>query len=373
MAATTDAAFDHFISATWTCLVDTPFNQKNLHFDQFFTSLPVLQRIASQAGVTFAPGLFDVVHSDAPPTIEVFKQLPEETSSVCWADYLLVLEKPGCRPLTYVGSGTDADNGVDSRLTSYDKEERLPQYVEDALKKGYTIVHKGLLCWIPLPSAGKVPVYRLLIVALEATFAYIFWAMRTPNFGDYGMSHMCPWDRRALEYDGLCSHCALNEGIRGDFDLTEEQLEVLAVEKEKKRLELKALNATNYHYKQMAENYDEYITDANARVAKSRANNPGRDAKRQADRIDKALASGTFVCTLCDLSFGTKQRLDNHKQTPKHARKVDEKANPFRCHPCNLGYHNKSNLTRHFTSERHRKAVAALKEEEEGEETEDED
>jgi hypothetical protein len=109
---------------------------------------------------------------------------------------------------------------------------------------------------------------------------------------------------------------------------------------------MKAENATNYHYKQMAENYDEYITQSNARVAKSIANNPDRDAQHQANQVAKALDEKTVHCSLCNITFGTKQRFQDHEKTAKHLRKKDEAKNPFRCRPCNLGYHDQSNLTR---------------------------
>jgi rubrerythrin len=276
-----------------------------------------------------------------------------------WAIYLLVLEKPGHRSKIYIGSGTSASGGFAARFGQYDNLLLLPLRVEDALNDGYIIVHKGLLYWSPIPRAALVPVYRLLFIALEAGFAYLLWAMCARK-GDYGMGHICPWDRNTLEYDGLCSHPCLNEGIRGDFDMTAEQLEAQAIEREQKRLALKKENATNHHYRQMETNYDEYIGEAGERVAKSRANNPGRDAKHQADRITKALDEKTFHCRRCDLSFGTKQRLSDHEQTPKHKRKLTESSNPFKCVLCNLGFHNKSNLTRHNTSERHLKKLAVV-------------
>jgi hypothetical protein len=65
-------------------------------------------------------------------------------------------------------------------------------------------------------------------------------------------------------------HYGLNEGICGHFNMTAEQLEARAVEYEKKRVETKAVNATNYYYKQMEKYYDEYMTKANERVYKSR-------------------------------------------------------------------------------------------------------
>ncbi|KAK4935417.1 carbamoyl-phosphate synthase (glutamine-hydrolyzing) cpa2 [Elasticomyces elasticus] len=359
MAFQDTALFQVVILAYWTCLNDTHFNAKNPLFARFFTSEEDLNTIAAATSLMFCPGLWEVIHATTPPTIEWFKGLPTCNSLwLIWGVYLLVLEKDGCRPLIYIGSGTSAMCGVIVRFKQYDDLFLLPLRLEEALEMGYIIVHKGLLCWIDLPTAAQVPVYRLLFHVLEATFSYMFWAMYAKN-GDYGMGHIRLWDREAMEYDGLCSHCCLNEGIRGDFDLTAEQLEAQAIEKEKKRLELKKENATNHHYKQMAENYDEYITQANERVQKSRANNPEKHKETQNLRAQKAIENNTHHCDLCNLSFTTKLSLKNHLESAKHLRKAKESDNPFRCAPCNLGFHNKSNLNRHEKSDRHRKAVAA--------------
>ena len=201
---------------------------------------------------------------------------------------MLVLEKAGHRPRVYIGSSTSASQGIRQRLQQYDLGILTLRYVEDAQTKGYTITHKAILCWMPKPTAAFVPVNRLLFVALEATFPYIFWAKRTTR--NYGLPHICPWNRNHSEYDGLCSHCSSNEQIDGKFDLTAEQLEAHAIEKEQKRLEMKAENATNWHYKQMANDYDKYIGGAHERVAKSRANHPQRNALYQASCVKKALA-----------------------------------------------------------------------------------
>lgn len=359
MAFEAGTIFELVLLITWTCLNTTPFNQKNPLFARFFDNQAALEEVASTASLVFCPGLFEVLQAATPPTIQFFKSLPTDTSAKRWGIYVIVLERSYCRPIFYVGSGTSSGEGVRSRLKQYDDGFLLPEYVEKALDEGYTMVHKGLLCWIPNPSAAKVPVNRLLFVALEAAFAYMFWAMKGVK-GDYGMGHICLWDRNMREYDGCCTHCSLNEGIRGEFDLTAEQLEALAIDKEQKRLALKAENATNYHFKQMAENYDEYIGEASARVAKSRANNPGRDRNHQANRAETALREKTYHCKTCDIFVTKKQSYDNHMKSAKHIRKQYEPSNPFRCAPCNLGFHNQSNLTRHDKTVRHQKAVDAL-------------
>jgi hypothetical protein len=61
-----------------------------------------------------------------------------------------------------------------------------------ALDDGYAIVYKGLLCWTSLPSAEHVSIWRMLLLAVEATLAFVFWAMIGKTEWGYGMAEMCP-------------------------------------------------------------------------------------------------------------------------------------------------------------------------------------
>jgi len=79
----------------------------------------------------------------------------------------------------------------------------------------------------------------------------------------YGMAHICRWDREDLDYDGLCSHYCLNEGIPRDYELSAEQLEALSVEKNKKRKADQREISSNWHYQQMETDYDEYRDNKN--------------------------------------------------------------------------------------------------------------
>lgn len=97
--------------------------------------------------------------------------------------------------------------------------------------------------------------------------------IRTPN---YYMVHICLWDRNTLENDGCCSHCTLNEGIHGDFDLSDEQREAQAIEKEKKRRALKA----DWYYKQREENYHEYMDQMNEGQMQSQQLRAGPNASK---------------------------------------------------------------------------------------------
>jgi hypothetical protein len=236
MAFQAETLLQLVLLTTWTVLNSTPANQKQPHFTKYIPSQAVLDTLASQVSLVFPPGLLDAALASTPPTIRYFKTLPSiikgDGTPKRWAVYLLVLEKAGCRPRIYIGSGTNAAEGVRGRFYCNRAGVMLPRYVEKSVKGGYSIEHMGLLCWIDLPSPGLVLKIRLLFLALKATFAYMFWAMRTVNqANDYGRGHICPWDRSTLEYDGLCSHCCLTETVLGDYELSEKELEELNVKR----------------------------------------------------------------------------------------------------------------------------------------------
>ena len=251
---------------TWNCLSDTPCNQKNVLFSRFFTSQAVFEELASTTSTQFAPGLFDILQAVAPPII-----------------HLILFEKPGCRPRVYIGSLTSAIGGVQKRLRNYKRSSNtLPKYVKTTLDEGYAMIHRGLLCWSPFPTASSVPKLRLLFVALEAVFAYLFWELRTIK-NNYGMNHICLWDRKTLQYDGLCSHCCLNRKVLGDFDLTAEELEEDAALRKENKYDYD----TKYRFDQLENNVDEYRKRSNQSLAKYKSKDPEgrrqRDGKRYAN------------------------------------------------------------------------------------------
>ena len=95
------------------------------------------------------------------------------------------------------------------------------------------------------------------------------------------------------------------------------QLQAKAIERERRFRELKAQNAINYHFKQMAENYDDHMTKSHERVTQSRTLHP-EHKKTKAKRKRKALDDKTYYCSTCDLSFTTKHSFDDHMKSPKH-------------------------------------------------------
>jgi hypothetical protein len=140
-----DTLFALVMLVAWTCLQDTPFKQKHPLFARFFKNKADLESIATEVGLSFAPGLFAVLQASVPPTIDFFRRLPTYQKG-CWGIYAIVLEKRDCRPRLYIGSatsvGTPSTNGLQSRLKQYDDGFNVPYYVKAALDDGFTITHK---------------------------------------------------------------------------------------------------------------------------------------------------------------------------------------------------------------------------------------
>lgn len=356
----------------WRVVTETPFNRKSGYYDRFFTSERVLLDIFSSFAMSYAPGLLEVLTAAAPPTVDWFKSLPNNRQyaweSDNWAVYLLVLEKDGSRTRCYVGSGTNGDTGLAHRWKTYDElqTDRLPSGVKRSIDEGFKIVHKGLLCWSRMPPAAKVPIRRLVFLALEAVFNYLFWCLQ-PNTHDDGMRYLCSWTPSEFGYDGICTHSSLVDHPAGDYNLTEEQLEAQAELAEKKFRLNKARNAHTYHEREMERNYDEYSTRAKARKTKSRLLNPELDRIAEKARNERIVAEKKWYCSTCDKAFTRDTILALHMASKEHATKVNgPKKTPWYCHLCNRYFCSSASLKRHrrentVHKEKVKAAEAALK------------
>lgn len=301
----------------WTCLCSSPEKNKHPMYNRFFPSRDTLEILFSSVSLVFAPGLLEVLQASTPPTIAYFKTLPTECKKI-WGVYLLVLEKQGYRPKIYIGSGTDARNGVSTRLAQYGTGQILPRYVANALNNGYAIEHKGIICSMPVPSAVAVPLNRLLFLLLEATFTFYFWAMVGKTEYGYSMAAFCPWARDTLEYDGLCSHNPLCESTFSDYSLSAEELSAMAVQMEERRARYMI------DYRENAKNKDPEAYYAAAREQRSKwvKKNPEKAAAADRRTIAKAVKEKKHYCAICDHAFTKGAKLKTHLAGPKHAAKA---------------------------------------------------
>lgn len=234
---------------------------------------------------------------------------------------------------------------------------------------------------MPLPSASNVPSHRVLILALEAAFAFLFWAMNGKTEYGYGMIPMCPWDIADLEYDGLCTHSPLSEVPKGGFTFTAEELEAQAIRRREADRE--------YHRDLLAKMKARDPVAFNAHKAAclraSRARDPTYKDKvnvATAKRTAKNLASKKYYCEPCGANLVHKASYERHLKSPNHAdalkgkmrgtrtakqkeheaRALDKarQAKKYYCALCKLPCGKPSELKKHNKTKAHLKKVEAL-------------
>ena len=270
--------------------------------------------------------------------------------------------------MIYIGSGTSATHGVSQRLGNYDSHTLVPSRITKVLSEGYTIVHKGLLCSAPIPSATMLPVLRVLFVALEAVFTFVFWALSAKTDYGYGMVHICPWARDTLKYDGLCSHSALTKRPASNLSLSPAELEAQALEsaqqlsKNVRRCREKAKSKDPAEYKAKAIEHRKKFVDNHA------------DATKEIEKrsIAKAVEEKRHYCDICDHAFYKGAALKKHLAGPMHAAKAarlekdppsqENKEPKYYCGACDQEFTRKAGLTNHLATPRHAAKAARLEE-----------
>ena len=345
---------------TWACLSES--SSKQGRCTQLLSSEAALSQLCSAASLSFCPGLFDAVQSPDPPDVSFFESLPSNAVRI-WGVYVIVLKKKNAVPLIYIGSGTSVSGGVSSRWQAYNRRDvsTMPRFVLAAFRDGYSIVHKGLLVFCPIPPAADVPMFRLLFLAMEATFSFLFWAMRSQD-KDYGMSSFCPWPRDSLSYSGLCTHDPLCEIVLGNFDLSREQLEAMAAATKEKR-RIWNVNYASEHRARLRAQSPEQLKERERKSSEVyRQRHPGRKkAMVQAGRM-KRKASKAFHCTICNVDCESSNHLARHNLGKYHLTKVAKAESGIvqkhYCAVCRYGAPDRPSLVKHNLTERHLQRVA---------------
>ena len=217
----------------WNCLSSTPNALKNPGHATIFPDLDTMDAIFSASDIKFGSGVLEAMLSKVPPSRTLFQSLPTDFKKV-WAVYAVVLVKSARRPKICIGSGLNTDAGVSKRMKQYETLTNLPRGVKEAMDDGFSILHKGLLCWTKVPSSSETVSLRSLFLIIETVLALVFWSMQSRT-KDYGMPHLCPWDIEVLDYDGCCTHLSIYEQIHGlQPGLTADQAAELEVQRKER-------------------------------------------------------------------------------------------------------------------------------------------
>ena len=357
-----DPAMDQLlVDLTWNAISKSTGG--NGLFKQIFFDESVIAEICSATNILFAPGLLEAVRAPEPPTVDFFQNLPTDARGL-WGVYALVLEQPGCEVLIYIGSGTDAEGGIPRRWRHYDKPDAyrymLPEYVRRALDAGYKITHKGLLVWTPIPRAAYVPRLRLLFVATEVAFSFLFWTMNSKD-KDFNIGFCCPWPREAFSYSGLCSHSALGEAINGNFNLSAEQLTTMAADAKQRHHEWRV----KFEKKLKARDPEAYYAARNEATRKWYNQPSGHGKATKMRQEHKRHASKKYYCQVCEVAFTKPFHQNKHNLTLRHLKKVREAAagvvKRFRCEICEHSMSYPADLRKHNKTQRHLDKVAKAK------------
>lgn len=327
--------YEPLVDHMWHALETSP--GKNPLFTQIFHDRETLLAICQAIGPRFPAQVFEAIQSDSAPDTSFFESLPGEEdvdTALIWAVYDMVLKKRGHIDLLYSGSGTNAKGGLRARWMAHKqglKSHSMPYKVMKALEKGYKITSKGIYACIPLPDPSNVPIYRLFMVALEATFSFLFWTMESIE-KDYKIGSCCLWPRSEFTYGGLNGHDALSEKVDGDFDLTTEQLMEKAAIIKKRRQENQKV-----YVRQRWDHFQEANRQWRARAVKEKR----------------------FYCQLCKSALDSPAHLTRHIEGDKHkqnlARATASIKTAFSCELC--AYHTDVlfNYERHLVLGRHRR------------------
>lgn len=331
------------LTSIWACL--SARATKNEHYDVVFDSPTALATVFNAAPLEFCPGLLSSMQASTPPSISFFRQLPDKGRRR-WGIYAIVLKKTGSIPKVYIGSSTNSSGGIEKRFYSYGKNltgnnAAVPQMVRKAVADNYEITHKGIIVWQRAPTAGDIPRQRLLLVAIEATLSFYFWTM-VSRTKDYHMEDCCPWPRDLFTYHGLCTHSPLREVVLGDFNLSPEQLELVAAEK------------GELHRQQYREKYAKLMSDVD-RASKR---------KEQRKRYQLAITPETKKKSLgqqreryANLTKDSRQRVMDKNHRNRVKRREERR---YYCAPCGFSFSGPYGLARHEKSKRHKNKVAKV-------------
>jgi len=277
-----------------------------------FGDLDVFEETCNATPLTFAEGLFEILHSPTPPSIEYFKSLPAVVPkewSNHWVVYIHIYEMEGRRPRIYIGSATRAI-GAACRLREHNNPDSgaLPRFVKAALAQGFTKTHTALLCWSKKPVPGLQPKARLRYLGIEGVFQMLFFASIFNKYEPEWVDST-PWCREDVEWLPLCSHISFNESCVRAEDANQLGLSFEALEE---------VAAGRAEHRKLKQRRKDQVYRANHREAIKVRHSAGRQARK---------ASGKYYCTPCKKVFSDSTKLKLHLGKGYHKKRVAKIAN----------------------------------------------
>lgn len=277
--------------------------------------------VVDSSPLSFAPGVDQVLSSTEPPSINFFRTLPTPSKTrKQWGIYALVLERPGCTPILYIGSGRNAEGRIQARHTSYiNLTGPFAYLVQKALDGGFTITSCGMLCWTDLPAPHLVPRLRARVLVLEAVFTIVFYACIKTIMDDVFIPDFFLWQRQDVDWEPGCTHLSLSESVKADLKLTDEELTLAAAARTQRSTEKTA------RCRQRQRDVDEaaFLQKGLDQHRAWSASNPGRVNEIAAGTRQRAKDSARFRCNTCDINLASQWAYDEHVKSRRHIKAAE--------------------------------------------------
>ncbi|PSK60511.1 hsp75-like protein [Elsinoe australis] len=292
----------------------------NPDFEAAFPDNESLDEYYSSVDFVFVEDLDDVLSSDYPPTIawlesvrDSYVQNRDLIPSKHWGLYLHLLKKHGSKPVITVGSATNTQNGLRTRLSNYNSLHNVSQEYRNAISAGYHLACTVLLAYAPMPQPADQPTIAALFKVLETAFHAIFWSMRNPStsYGHLGDNRL--WSSSSMGWSGLNTHSPLLEDV-GGLEFSAEELEQIA----QKRHE--ALNARHRGYAKANRIKAKEHPTERTEIARKKALRASSDSRRKKAATDHA--KKTYQCEVCNRNLYNARNFAIHNQSTAHKKAV---------------------------------------------------
>lgn len=209
--------------------------------------------------------------------------------------------------------------GHHSRLNTYENytHNMLPRMERLKYDQGYELGQVAPLCWAPIPAPSLRPKARMKFLATEAAFTCIFFSAFAAIM-DSTWSVLMPWTRQDVSWLPLNTHLPLNERIRGDLELSSEELEVIHTQRVTRT---KQLDHAAYK-RRTTTNRVQYLESRRAATKKWSGKNTGSNVARTRKSRANALRTRKFHCSPCNASFADPSSLKRHLASRHHDEQV---------------------------------------------------
>ncbi|KAH7073806.1 hypothetical protein BKA63DRAFT_40801 [Paraphoma chrysanthemicola] len=324
---------------------------------RLFSDLRYVVATLHLLGCVFDASLLPILCSGSPPSILDIQTIlglrqPDKSWRDKWGVYIVVLEKPGCRPILYVGSSVNSQDGLHGRFADYFSAtfRNVPRYVRRAIQNGYKVTYLAVPFYFVRPSNPVLLGFaQTLTLCVEHALTFRLWTM----VGSWNnCQSLALWKKDAQEYDGANSHSCTFER-RSLEDIKPEDIAQLLQERaERNKKKHDIWKATHQEEIRASKKAYQEEHKEERKTQKRDWNEANRDHVNEYNRevAKKNKESGKFICSGCQKPFGKQRELERHQDSEVACKPKRDAARTARltCGGCNKEFSQMANLERHL-------------------------